>query len=86
METYSIEMNSGSGFVEVSADPLLSSPAVISNADVTSGAHLIFRYRARNVHGWSAYSPTTTIVAATIPDAPTDPASLTIQYDHRVTL
>lgn len=51
--TYSIEMDSGSGFVEVSTAPLLSSPAVISNAGVVSGAHLNFRYRAYNVHGWS---------------------------------
>ena len=64
-----------SGFVEVSTTPLLVSPTIISNSDVVSGAYLSFRYRAHNVHGWSTYSDTFVIVAATIPDRPTNVAT-----------
>jgi hypothetical protein len=71
IETYSIEMDYGSGFEEVSSEPLLTSPAIITNANVVSGVHLNFRYRARNVQGWSEYSAETVIVAATLSDPPT---------------
>jgi hypothetical protein len=76
IDTYSIEMDHGVGFLEVSIEPLLTSPVVISNSDVTSGSYLTFRYRARNVHGWSEYSDTFVIVAATIPDVPTKAATI----------
>jgi len=48
--TYSIEMDSGSGFTEVSVAPLLSSPAIIRNLNITSGSLLNFRYRALNIY------------------------------------
>ena len=85
--TYSIEMDhDGSGFYEVSTQPLLSSPAIISNAYVTSGAHLKFRYRAQNVHGWSDYSDEFVIVAATIPDPPTNIATISTFVSSAMTL
>lgn len=68
-------MDHGTGFVSVSSPTLLSSPAIISNGNVVSGAHLNFRYRAYNVHGWSDYSDEFVIVAATIPDPPTNAAT-----------
>lgn len=86
IDTYSIEMDSGSGFVEVSTSPLLSSPAVISNSDVVSGASLTFRYRAMNVHGWSDYSDEFIIVAATVPDAPTLPSSQAVEFDSKLVM
>ncbi len=49
---------------------------MISNVNVTSGSYLNFRYRSHNVHGWSEYSDTFVIVAATIPDPPTQPATV----------
>jgi hypothetical protein len=77
IDTYSIEMDhDGNGFVEVSTAPLLTSPGIISNANVVSGAYLNFRYRAHNVHGWSDYSDSFVIVAATIPDPPTSPSTV----------
>ena len=76
LDTYSIEMDHGVGFLEVTIQPLLTSPIVISNNDVTSGSYLTCRYRAHNVHGWSEYSDTFVIVAATIPDVPTNAATI----------
>jgi hypothetical protein len=76
IDTYAIELDSGLGFIEVSTDPLLTSPAIISSTDVTSGAYLTFRYRAHNVHGWSEYSDSFVIVASTVPDLPTTPATI----------
>jgi hypothetical protein len=76
IDTYSIEMDhDGNGFVEVSTSPLLTSPTIISNENTVSGAYLNFRYRAHNVHGWSDYSDEFVIVAATIPDPPTNIAT-----------
>jgi hypothetical protein len=73
IEAYGLEIDraDGNGFVEaVSASPALS--ALVSTG-ITSGQAYTVRYRARNVHGWSdAYSPVLTIVAATVPSAPTD--------------
>jgi hypothetical protein len=58
---------------------------IITNANVVSGAHLNFRYRARNVQGWSDYSPETMIVAATISDPPTLAETLAIELDTQLT-
>ena len=76
----------GNGFVEVSTQPLLVSPAIISNADVTSGTHLNFRYRAQNVHGWSEYSDEFVIVASTIPNPPTNIATISTFVSSAMTL
>jgi len=35
----------------------------------------MFKFRASNVHGWSDFSPSFAIVAATIPTAPLNPRS-----------
>lgn len=87
IETYSVEMDhDGSGFVEVTTAPITTSPAIISNPDVTSGAYLTFRYKAYNVHGWSEYSDSFVIVAATIPDAPTNAATVSTLLDSSMTL
>ena len=85
IETYSVEMDSGIGFSEVSTDPLLTSPVIISNANVVSGRFLNFRYRARNVQGWSSYSSEFIIVAATVSDIPTIPSTLTTEFDTKMT-
>lgn len=37
---------------------------------VSSGNTYVFRYRVKNVHGWSGYSPTVSVVAAEIPATP----------------
>jgi hypothetical protein len=42
---------------------------------VTAGASYRFRVQAHNVHGWSAVSGETTVVAAAAPDAPAAPVT-----------
>jgi hypothetical protein len=63
-------MSDGGAFIEVSSSPLLVSPVVVTNAIIKSGVLLTVRYRAKNVHDWSIYSDTSTILAATVPSAP----------------
>jgi hypothetical protein len=47
--TYSIEVDSGSGFAIEALS--LTSPVIITSADVVSGAYLIVRYSASNIYG-----------------------------------
>jgi len=44
-----------------------------------------FRYRALNLYGWSAFSPTTFILAAAVPAAPPRPAFISAS-DNSITL
>jgi len=73
IEAYGLEIDRGDGSGFVSAlTPSLDNSAVIT-VGIESGASYLVRYRARNVHGWSVgYSPELTIVAASVPSAPTD--------------
>lgn len=70
IDHYSIEIDAGLGFME--AAQVTSSPAMVSHADIISGAQLTLRYRAYNVHGYSGYSPTSEIVVATVSTQPLD--------------
>jgi hypothetical protein len=81
---YSIEMDSGAGFSELAST--LSSPATVVDAQIQSGVYLQVRYRAQNVHGWSTYSQETMIVATTVPDQPTLPLSVAVEFDTKVHL
>jgi hypothetical protein len=77
ISSYGLEWNSGSGttFTAISGDPTESLTRVIAKTSLTSGHSYIFRYRVKNIHGWSAgYSPQVTIVAA---KKPSDPVSAT---------
>lgn len=67
--SYSLEMDSGSGFVSVVGDPVDSLVLTFTvTAGITSGSSYDFRYRVKNVHGWSVgYSPTITIIAGIVP-------------------
>ena len=85
IDTYSVEMDDGTGFKVVSISPLLISPTIIQDESVTSGMHLTFRYRAHNIHGWSEYSPSVIIVAATVPDKPTSSSTLAVLFNTKLT-
>lgn len=76
-------MDSGLGFVQV-ANTIVS-PVIISNSDVKSGSHLRFRYRAQNVYGWSEYSDVSVIVAATVPNPPTQVMVVSTQLNTYIT-
>jgi len=75
-------MDYGIGFVEVYNQQLISSSVIIST-HIVSGASLNFRYRCQNEQGWSEYSPSNIIVAATVPNAPTQ---ITTQIVEQSTL
>ena len=65
-------MDSGSGFTPILGDP---TPQLLlahtQTSGISSGQTYVFRFRAANIYGWSEYSPTASIVAATVPTAPT---------------
>ena len=71
--SYNLEWNEGSGllsFTEVAGE---SSDSLVRlfTLDTTPGTSYIFRYKVRNVYGWSDdYSPTVTLLSADVPDAP----------------
>lgn len=76
--SYSVELNDGTGFVAYVgdlADSLSLAPIATS---LTSGVMYNVRYRARNVHGWSDYSPYEMIVANTIPSKPLNVRTLNV--------
>ena len=54
---------------------------VKANQGVTYG----FRYRALNLYGWSAFSPTTFILASAVPTTPLRPAFISAS-DNNITL
>lgn len=64
--SYAIEIN-GTPFIGDPADSL-SLDTIASG--MTSGVTYTFRFRVRNVHGWSDYSATEQIVANTVPTKP----------------
>ena len=71
---YDVEMDDvlGGGFSSISTTLL-----AVTRASVTSTSHAVkkgltyrFRYRAKNVIGFSNYSDTVSFMAASVPDAP----------------
>lgn len=70
--SYNLEYNGGSGtvFSEIigeTSDSLLTTTA---KSSLTAGTTYTFRYRVKNIHGWSGYSPTVDILCAKVPDTP----------------
>jgi len=58
---------------------LTDSLSLAPNAtSLTSGVTYNLRYRARNVHGWSEYSPSELIVANTVPSKPLNVRTLNV--------
>jgi hypothetical protein len=77
---YGLEVDDGAGgaFYAVVGGSPATAPytlnSVLYTTAVRSGATYRLRYRAYNVHGWGPYSPTGSVLAATVPDAPLEPA------------
>lgn len=55
------------------------------DVEFTPGDYFAFRYRAKNVNGWSGYSPISYIQAATVPSPP-EPPEVKLITDANVTL
>lgn len=68
--SYAIEINDGTGFVPVVGDPAHPLALSVIISPVESGKTYTLRYRVRNVHGYSGYSPEEQIVACTVPSKP----------------
>ena len=48
------------------------------STDVVKGTTYRFRYRAKNVHGFGAFSPELEVIAATVPQAPSRPELISV--------
>jgi hypothetical protein len=78
--SYSLEWdsgNSGSGFQAIVGDPTNSLLLEHVVTGLTAGTAYTFRYRVRNVYGWSigGYSQELTAIAAVVPSAPAQPTT-----------
>mmetsp|Transcript_23478 Transcript_23478/g.36173 ORF Transcript_23478/g.36173 Transcript_23478/m.36173 type:complete len:145 (-) Transcript_23478:13-447(-) len=82
--SYELEMDDGEGgdFVSLvggdssGGDSLATTWTTSSN--ISEGVLYRFRYRARNVNGWSDYSPITYLKAATVPARPSAPSLVSV--------
>lgn len=78
--SYGLEIDDGAGgaFVPIAGLDPVNAPYTLNSklwtTAISSGKFYKLRYRAYNIHGWGAYSPESTIVAATVPYAPGEPA------------
>jgi hypothetical protein len=74
--SYNLQMDQSDGVFEdlfgVTQD-VLTTTSLVTSPSIVQGTTYGFRYRARNIYGWSDWSPTTYILAARVPDAPPKP-------------
>lgn len=69
--SYGLEVDFGSGFVAAVGDPTdQMSLTIIVTTGVESGKTYPARYRAKNIYGWSDYSPVADVIAASVPTEP----------------
>jgi hypothetical protein len=70
IQSYSVEINDGTGFKSYVGDLADNLSLDTIATELSSGVMHNLRYRAKNVHGWSDYSPSELIVANTLPSKP----------------
>lgn len=75
--TYELQIDNGIGGEFISLigggdEPNLETTYTFQN-NVSSGSIFRFRYRVKNVNGWSEFSPISHIKAATLPERPPAP-------------
>lgn len=78
ISSYNLEWNQGSGtqFYEVVGETSDSMDKLVTVDSLTEGLTYTFRYRVKNIHGWSTgYSPEVEIMAAEKPSAPATPTT-----------
>jgi hypothetical protein len=69
--SYGLEVDYGVGFVPVAGDPVEQTlRTLIVTDNISSGQTYPVRYRAKNIFGWSDYSPSETVIASTVPSEP----------------
>lgn len=74
--SYELQMDNGKGgafssLIGLSSNSLETTYTIASG--IQSGGMYRFRYRSRNINGWSEWSPITYIRAATVPQRPPAP-------------
>ena len=77
--SYELQMDNGKGgnFTSLIGGTTDSLETTFTTATgITTGVQYRFRYRSRNINGWSDWSPITYIQAATVPSRPPAPAFL----------
>src|SRR5690606_24138634 len=55
-----------------------------TQTQLTSGASYRFRYRTKNLFGYSDYSVVSTVLAAKVPDTPSTPVTLNVGTSVRI--
>lgn len=71
--SYNLEWDNGSNgasYVSLVGESENNIQLLYTKTDLTAGMTYKFRYRVRNIFGWSSYSDVLTILAATKPDRP----------------
>lgn len=73
--SYALYWNSGSGstFTEITGETTLNTDRFASKTGLITGNSYTFKYKVKNIHGWSEESPEAIIYAAKAPDAPITP-------------
>ena len=85
--SYGLDVDDGAGgaFTPAAGGSPLTAPYTLNSKQLTtaviSGATYRVRYRAYNVHGWGPDSPIGTIIAASLPDPPLEPALTIVGTD-----
>jgi len=80
--SYALFIDDGNGgdFREVDGDTksFYTLNSIIIQSGIASGASYRLKYKLRNIYGFSQFSPIATIIAMTVPGAPTN---IIVQYD-----
>ena len=84
--SYALFWNSGSGsvFTEVVGETTDNLDRYPELTPLTNGQAYVFRYKVRNIHGWSEFSDDTTIYSAKAPDAPLIPTTSIVGLNFRI--
>jgi len=67
--SYNLEWNTGAGttFYEIIGESVNNPDRVITKTELTPGTLYSFRYRIKNIYGFSIYSPVAEIFCAKVP-------------------
>lgn len=67
--SYNLEWNTGAGttFYEITGESVNNPDRIVTKVDLTPGTLYQFRYRIKNIYGFSQYSPVAEIFCAKVP-------------------
>lgn len=71
--SYNLQMDDGAGLFHDVYGVETNTLSLQARVNATKGVKYAFRYRAKNVYGWSGFSPVTYILAAASPSKPPRP-------------